>query len=286
MREPKPNNHPLAPTFDVPKGACDAHFHIFPPIFEVPLAPDAQYEPVVATNDDYLKMAQAIGMARGVLVQPTVYGTDNSLLMRMLAENPQYRGIAVVEPDAPVVDLRRLSKMGVQGIRMSGMPRGNGAHEYLRAMGRIATEFGWHIQAFVGARTLMMIAATLKSLPVTIVFDHFAGLHPRQSNPCPERSALESLLETGRTWVKLSGIYRSSIAGPPYYDMNGVAAWLIRTAPDRLVWGTDWPHSHMRGRPMPNDGSLLNLLAEQAATDELRRAILVDNPAKLYGFGD
>jgi len=281
-QEIAPDPHPHEPGFTVPAGACDAHFHIFLDPADYPLVNNPRFKPVIATNAQFQNMSKALHIERAVLVQPTVYGTDNRLLVRMLEENPDYRGIAVIDQNTPRAELQRLDRAGCRGIRMSGMPPGPAAHDYLRDMAKMAADVGWHIQIYAGPGTLMKVAETLASLPTDVVLDHFAGLVPMHAHDCPERRVLAALLETGRTWVKISGAYRSSKSGPPYEDTIPLARWLIQKAPDRIVWGSDWPHPHLNGGAMPNDGDLLNLFALQAESEGMRKKILVDNPTALY----
>jgi predicted TIM-barrel fold metal-dependent hydrolase len=229
-------------------------------------------------------MAQRLGLQRAVLVQPTIYGTDNRLLLDTLAQDRCCRGVCAIDDHTSDAELRALDIVGVCGIRVTSIPGGQAAHDYLRqTAGRIAP-LGWHMQLYIGPGLLLKLHRTMADLPVEVVLDHFAGLSAAHAKACDERDALASLLETGRCWIKLSGAYRASLNGPPYRDVQALARWLIAVNEERLVWGSDWPHAHLRGRPMPNDGALLNLLAEQAIDDSQRHRILVDNPAALYRY--
>ena len=158
MNEPLPDPSPNPLTFEMPAGACDAHFHLFPPVSDYPLAPDARYQPGVTTNADYQAMARAVGLERGIIVQPTAYGVDNSVIVDTLEENPNYRGIGSVAPDVSKEELRRLDRAGVKGIRMSAIPRGEAAFDYVRALARIAADMGWHVQAYIGPGMVLKLA--------------------------------------------------------------------------------------------------------------------------------
>ncbi len=283
--EPQPDPNPVPLCFVVPDLACDSHFHVFPADAAIPLASEPRYRPANTPISAYLAMAAPLQLQRAVLVQPTVYGIDNRLMLQTLEGRPQYRGVCAIGEETDDDELRELDQAGVCGIRVTSIPRGDVAHEHLRRAAHRIAGSGWHMQLYIGPGLLLKLARTLADLPVDVVLDHFAGLSAVHSAPCPERYALQELLESGKCWVKLSGAYRASLQDPPYADVTPLARWLFAVNPERLVWGSDWPHAHLRGRPMPNDGDLLNLLAHQMETPERLQRVLVDNPARLYRFG-
>jgi predicted TIM-barrel fold metal-dependent hydrolase len=223
-------------------------------------------------------------LERAVLVHPTTYGTDNSLLLDVLRDHRNYRGIAVVDFGVTDAQLEQLDRAGVRGIRITAVSAGGVPLAQLDALCARIAPLGWHAQLFVRAEMMLELAPRLPELPVPVVLDHFGGLTAAHAGSSRELDTLLGLLGSGRIWVKLSAVYRASLEGPPYRDMLPIARAIIDKAPDRLLWGSDWPHPNLRGKPMPNDGDLLGLLAAWAPEELLRRRILADNPAVLYGF--
>lgn len=248
------------------------------------MSPARAYTPAVATNADFRRMLGALGLQRAVLVHPTTYGTDNRLLLDVLRENPDYRGIAVVDASVTDAQLEALDRAGVKGIRITAVSAGGVPLAQLDALCARIAPLRWHLQLFMQADRMLEMAPRLPGLPVPVVLDHFGGLTGAHAGGSRELDTLLGLLGTGRIWVKLSAAYRVSLEGPPYRDVLPLARAMIDKAPDRLVWGSDWPHPNLRGKPMPNDGDLLGLLAAWAPDAGLRRRILADNPAALYGF--
>ena len=279
-----PDPQPKAPGFRVPPGACDTHFHIFDHSPRYPFSPARAYTPAKASDEDFRRMLRALGLQRAVLVHPTTYGTDNRLLLDVLRDNPNYRGIAVVDAGVTDAQLQELDRAGVKGIRITAVSAGGVPLAQLDALCARIAPLGWHAQLFVRAEVMLGLAPRLPELPVPVVLDHFGGLTAVHGGASRELETLLGLLGSGRIWVKLSGAYRASLEGPPYRDMLPIARALVAKAPERLLWGSDWPHPNLRGKPMPNDGDLLRLLADWAPEELVRRRILVDNPAGLYGF--
>jgi predicted TIM-barrel fold metal-dependent hydrolase len=272
-----PDPHPRPPGFRVPAGSCDTHFHVFEHSPEYPFSPARAYTPALATNDAYRRMLQAVGVQRAVLVHPSTYGTDNRLLLDVLRDNRDYRGIAVVDSGVSDAHLAELDRAGVKGVRIS-------VPAQLEALAARVAPLGWHVQMYLRAPMMLELAPRLPKLPVAVVLDHFGGLSAAHAGKSKELDTLLGLLGTGKIWVKLSGAYRVTVEGPPYRDVLPIARALVGRAPDRLLWGSDWPHPNLLGKPMPNDGDLLGLLADWAPDESVRRRILVDNPAGLYGF--
>jgi predicted TIM-barrel fold metal-dependent hydrolase len=283
---PGPDPSPTPPGFVPPPGACDCHAHVFGPQDRYPYVAGRTYTPPDCPLPAYRRMLDTLGLARCVLVQPSVYGADNRLMMACLDElGAAARGVAVMSPRATDAELEALHARGVRGLRLnliySGGGVGLGDAEALAA--RIAP-LGWHLQFLVDVSATPDLRRRLARLPVPCVIDHMGHLPAAKGvRDAGFRDLLDALAE-GRTWVKLSGAYRmTALADPPYDDVRPMAEALIAANPDRLVWGSDWPHPALHV-PMPNDGTLLDLLAAWAPDALLRRRILVDNPARLYGF--
>ncbi len=247
------------------------------------MSPARGYTPAKATNEDFRRMLRALGLQRAVLVHPTTYGTDNRLLLDVLRDNPDYRGVAVVDLNVTDAQLEELDRAGVKGIRITAVSAGGVPLGQLDALCARIAPLKWHLQLFARAEKLLELAPRLPKLPVPVVLDHFGGLTTAHAGS-RELDTLRGLLGTGRIWLKLSAAYRVSLGGPPYADVLPLARALIDKAPDRLLWGSDWPHPKLHGKPMLNDGDLLGLLGTWAPEEPLRRRILADNPAALYGF--
>lgn len=283
---PGPDANVKAPVQKAPAGSCDCHMHIFGRPGTVPLNPERDYTPPEADMAAYRHMADTLGVTRTVVVQPSVYGTDNGCSREAVEElGNSGRGVAVIDDGTPAAELQRLHNAGFRGARFNLVSGGGIALDKLEAVAARLHDMGWHLQTFISARALAANVDRVERLPVDVVVDHLGGPDPTQGVEQPGFQALLRLLDNGRTWVKLSGAYRADPGAAPWPIADPFATALIARAPDRLVWGTDWPHPHLRGNPMPNDGDLLDRLrAWTDGDDGLWRKILVDNPAALYGF--
>lgn len=277
-------NEPKRPRLAAPPGACDTHMHIYEDRF--PLAPTATFKPPHAPTADYLAMRKRIGVARTVVVQPTGYGFDNACTLEaMAAMGASARGIAVVPPDVKEADLDRLTKAGMRGIRYFMLPGGVLPWESLETMAAKVGAFGWHVQLQLDGRQLPEREAQLKRLRGTLVIDHNGKFLEPVTVEDPAFQCLLRLLETGRTWVKLSAPYETSKKGPPLYpDVGALAKALVKAAPERCVWATNWPHPSVPRAQRPDDADLLDLLLDWAPDAATRNKILAANPATLYGF--
>lgn len=286
---PAPDPKPHGPGFAVPAGACDCHAHVIGPVRRYPFVPIRSYTPPDALLQDYLAVVGALGLTRTVLVQPSMYGTDNSVMLDAIRQldrsgtGPEARAVAVVPPDVPDAELERLHARGVRGVRVNMVYAGGGL-----GLGSVHTiaerirSFGWHIQILADVSRIAPEMVELGRLPVPVVFDHFGHLGAARGARDPGFLALVELARRGAAWVKLSGAYRLTQQHElPYDDVRPLADALITAAPDRLLWGTDWPHT-VCPVAMPNDGDLLDLLQVWAPDETLRRRILVDNPSQLY----
>lgn len=270
-------------------GACDTHLHVYDPN-AVPVL-GARLCPSDATLAEYQRVQKALGLTRCVFIQPSAYGTDNSVMAQALRElGPTARGIAVVDHTVTNAELDALDSVGVRGTRVlygRGDPVPKDAIEPLAH--RLA-ERGWHMQFFMSAARLLDIAPILERLPVDIVLDHFAHLPPRAEPGSPAaqtRDWVSRMLDKGRTWLKVSGAYITSERGAPDFDDVGVhARQYIQRFPERVLWGSNWPHpAALTGETaVPDDAQLLDLAWQWAQTDALRERLFVTNPEALFGF--
>ena len=274
-----------APVFPAPPGACDCHAHIFGPVADYPYAEGRSYTPPDASREEYLAMLATLGIERAVIVQPSVLGFDNRCTTDAVAAfgTHRARSIVMVPPDILEAELQALHDGGARGVRFITTSHGGASLDQLQEIAARIAPLGWHVQMYVPAQTWADLASVVQALPVAVVMDHMAGIHADTPEGDEGLAAVLRLLERGRFWVKLSG-YRSSVAGHPYADVAPLARRLAALAPERCVWGTDWPHPNMHAH-MPDDGELLDLLAAWVPDEGRRHRILVDNPARLYGFG-
>lgn len=290
---PAPDRTPRKPRMVFPVRACDTHAHICGPAARFPYAEERIYTPPDATSDDYLALLTTLGVERAVLIQPSVYGTDNRALLDVLSRVPSgLRGIAVVDSDIDTARVKALDDAGIRGIRLNVVdhngPRNVIPEERVRKLANVIAPFGWHIECLINTDEAPGFAAAIDELAVDVVVGHLG--YPKSGAAAWLQSpALEDFLrlfERGRCWVKLTGPYRiSSAPDLPYADVTPLAQRLAAVNPDRLLWGSDWPHVMMK-KPMPNDGDLSDLIADWLPDAALRRQVLVDNPAELYGFAE
>ncbi len=272
------------PRLKAPAGSTDSHFHIFGPHARYPLSPGRSYTPPEALVEQYLALAARLGIERMVVVQPSIYGTDNACTLDAVARfgKDRARAVVVIDEQASPHALRRMHEAGARGVRFNAVS-GNGTPlEQLQTLARRIAPLGWHLQLYVHGEQLVELAPALPGLGLPVVIDHMGGVSTAKGVDHPEFRALLGLLEGGRAWVKLCG-YRSSAAGYPFADVAPMAKALIAAAPERCLWGTDWPHpSYLR--TMPDDGELLDLLGDWAPDAARQRQILAENPVALYGF--
>lgn len=282
---------PCLPSLDVtpqpswrgPAGSCDCHFHIFGPYDRFPLDAGRHYDPPEALIPAYLRVAKALGIDRMVIVQPSVYGTDNECSLDAAAQFglDRARVVAVIDDGISDAGLRDLHARGTRGVRFNAVS-GNGTPiEQLDTLARRIATLGWHLQVYSTGPLLADLAPILAMLPVPVVIDHIGGVRTADGLNGAGFQALLKLLDTGHAYVKLSG-YRIS-GGPPFADVAPFARALLAAAPERCLWGTDWPHPSLETW-MPEDGHLFDLLGEWAPDNAARRRVLVENPARLYGF--
>lgn len=272
------------PQLKAPPGACDTHMHIYDRRF--PVASTAPFPPPEAPVAAYLKVRQRLGIERTVVVQPAAYATDNRCTLEaMAAMGPTARGVAVVDADASDAELDRLTKAGIRGIRFFMLRGGVLPWDILEGMAARVAAFGWHVQLQLDGRDLPQHEAVLKRLKSALVIDHVGKFLEPVPVDHPSFRCLVRLVEGGRTWVKLSAPYEVSKVGPPHYDdVGALAKVLVKTAPERMLWASNWPHPTPPKGVVPDDAVLLDMLLDWAPDEATRRRILADNPAHLYGF--
>ena len=269
-----------------PPNATDCHHHIYSSRFKVD--PNSSLRPGDASVADYRLLQKRIGTSRNVIVQPSTYGVYNDGLIEALGEcGPTARGIAVINASVTDDELKRLDAARVRGVRFNlATPGGATTMEMLEPVAKRIAPMGWHVQFNMSADTTLAAKDLLNRLPCQIVFDHLAHMPEPLGIGHPAFAVVVDLLQRGKAWVKLSGAYADTkIGAPTYADSTTVAQAYVKTAPERLVWGSDWPHPSMQDRPpLPNDALLFDLLAAWAPEEATRRRILVENPENLYGF--
>jgi D-galactarolactone isomerase len=271
---------------NVPTGSVDCHHHIYDNRF--PYDPATTMRLPDATVSDYRQLQTRLGLSRNVVVQPSSYGTDNRCLVDALQQfGENARGIAVIDERTPDEELELLHKYGVRGIRFNLSRPGGAGIELLERLAMRVAPFGWHVQVHVLGPAYLEFETKLAHLPTNIVIDHLGRIPQPDAMRHEAFSVLRRLVSAGRTWIKLSGAYHDSLDGAPSYPDSGtMARYWLEHAPERVVWGTDWPHpaSIVGEKALPDDAQLLDLLGEWATSQTLRHAVLVNNPCQLYGF--
>jgi 2-pyrone-4,6-dicarboxylate lactonase len=281
---PGPDPNPRQPLITFPAGSCDCHSHIFGPQDAFPYVPNAAYIPPDALPQDYVRMLRIIGCQKAVLVQPSIYGTDNRCMIAALKSGVfDFRGVAVVDENISDKGLEALHLAGVRGVRINLASETEGLP--LEQAPRIAMRIkplGWHLQFFVRIGKFLSLDQMIAQLPVPCVIDHFAHATAVGGIETPEFKSLLRLARLEHVWFKLIGPYRISTQWPLFPDVLPLVRLLVDAAPDRCVWGTDWPHPNTAY--MPNDGDLADMIGEWLPDAERRHKVLVDNPGRLYDF--
>lgn len=282
---PPPNPDPSLPARRPPAGACDAHCHIYGPFARFPLPDDRSFTPSEAPEAALRALHERMGISRAILVQSQGHGFDHRPLLDALERQPaRYRGVALIRSDTSDAEIRTYDRAGICGVRFSFLSHLGGAPDLkaVAAAARRVAGLGWHIAIHVTGTDIARYRDFISGLPTRVVIDHMARPDIRQ-DLAPVREALFRLLDTGRVWVKLSGADRLSHAGPPYEDVVPYARSLLDHAPERALWGSDWPHVNLSG-PMPDDGVLLDFVDRIALTPALKQRLLVENPTTFFGF--
>lgn len=288
---PDPNTRP--PHWTLPAGACDTHFHVFGPPDRFPFAASRRYEPPAAPIEHYWNVQKITGLSRAIAVQPTAHGTDNSAILDAVKRSEgRMLAVACIDEGIRDADLADMRAAGVRGARFSLMSDRAGSEDAIAGqLGRIEA-MGWSLVLHIEPQYLLAHEAFIRALPVPTVIDHMARIDPAAGLAQPAFQLLLDLLGEDRFWTKICCVDKISTypqahveSGLPFADVIPFARAVIDAAPDRVIWGSDWPHGNTfaPGRT-PNEGDLLDLLAEMAPDPATRHGILVENPARLYGF--
>lgn len=278
-----------SPRTAVPAGACDCHVHVYDSRF--PVAAGAKLLPPDASVQDYRALQQRIGTSRTVLVTPSTYGADNRCMLKALASlGSDARGVAVIDGSESDEELQRLHAAGVRGVRLNLSLGVSGSVDSLLPLAQRIAPLGWHLQLLMTPDMLAAQGKVLRLLPVPMVFDHFGRISPALVGRHPAYDLLLDLLQDGQAWIKLSGGYIvSERHAVDDLELDALAAGYLRAAPQRVLWGSDWPHATASCgvHPMPDDALQIDRLADwahQSGDSATLQRVLVDNPAALYGF--
>jgi 2-pyrone-4,6-dicarboxylate lactonase len=278
---PHPNPH--RPEFKLPPGACDTHCHVFGPGSRFPYAENRRYTPPDAPSEKLAALHRHLGISRAVLVQASAHGTDNRAMLDAIAHDPDdRRGVAMVDTSISDEELRRLDDGGVRAVRYNFVRHLGGAPDYavIRAMARRIAPLGWHLVLHLDAEDLVDHEAFLLSLDIPYVIDHMGRVAASEGLKQRPFVRLLELMRAPLACVKISGAERVSSQGHDFADAIPFARELVACAPDRVLWGTDWPHPNVRA--MPDDGDLVDVLPRLVPDEATRTKVLVDNPTRLY----
>lgn len=271
----------LPPDMTIPDGACDCHMHLFDERY--PFSSEATLVHETASVDDYLLLRQRLGLSRCVVVQPSSYGLDHTVLLAGLRRlGSSARGIAVVTPELDDQLLQKLNDHGVIGARFNLVQRGATQETMLEQVAERIRDIGWHLQLHLLSQDLLKLAERIGSLNVPVVLDHFARVATDPTVSDEVTTTVMSLMETGRVWVKLSGAYIASSKEAGYADLDGFVSQILARHPERVVWGSDWPH--VTETHKPDDTKLMSLLNRWTPDPQVLQTILVNNPKRLYSF--
>lgn len=283
--EGAPNSSGSEPAkLKAPANACDCHMHVYDARFPA-VRPGSRMQ-TNATVADYRLLQKRTGTTRTVVVTPAVYVTDNRVTLDAIAQLGDARGVAVLHPTVTEAELKALADGGIRGIRFTQFDPNTATTtiDMIEPLSKRVADLGWHVQIHMRGDQIADAADLLMRLPSPIVFDHMGRLPQPEGVNHAAFTLIRKLIDRGRTWVKLSGAYMDTRVGAPTYaDKTPIAQAFIKAAPERMVWGSDWPHPTEKEKP--DDAALFDLLAEWAPDEAVRRRILVDNPAELYGFG-
>ena len=278
-----PDPNPVKPHYVPPPGACDAHCHVFGPGERFPYAPNRTYTPPDAPKEKLAALHRHLGLTRAVLVQASCHGSDNSAVLDAIAaSNGAWRGVGMVAMDINDRELEKLHAGGVRGVRFNFVAHLGGAPDLKAVDGVLAriAPLGWHVVLHLDAVDILTYKDFLNHLRVPFIIDHMGRVEARHGLGQKPFRLLLGLIKNELAWVKVSGCDRISSSGKPYHDAIPFARKLIETAPERVLWGTDFPHPNVK--VMPNDGELIDLFAAFCSDNALRKKVLLDNPARLY----
>ncbi|GGF57128.1 2-pyrone-4,6-dicarboxylate hydrolase [Azorhizobium oxalatiphilum] len=282
---PPPLADPHPPAQRPPAGACDSHCHIFGPFERFPPPDDRSFTPSEAPETALRALHDRMGFSRAVIVQSQGHGLDHRPLLDALAHAPdRYRGVALVRPATTDADIRSFDAAGICGTRFSFLSHLGGTPdlEAVAATAKRVAPLGWHTAIHVAGTDIATYADFIATLPTPVIIDHMAR-PDIAADLAPIREALFRLIDTGRVWVKLSGADRLSKAGSPYADVSGYARALLNHAPERMLWGSDWPHVNLSAA-MPNDGTLVDWIDTVATTTAIKYLLMVKNPAEVFRY--
>jgi predicted TIM-barrel fold metal-dependent hydrolase len=279
---PDPDTRP--PRTRLPPGACDAHCHVFGPAAVFPYAPDRAYTPPDAPYEALVRLHRTLGVERAVIVHASCHGSDMAVTLDAIARSGgAMRGVCVVDPGVTDAELAQLDAGGIRGVRFNFVRHLGGMPDmafFQRVLAQVEP-LGWHVVLHLDAQDIVPLAPVISALRIPFVIDHMGRVRAKDG---PEQPAFRQLLDLMRNplaWVKICGAERVSSTGAPFRDALPFACALVDLAPDRVLWGTDWPHPNIAG-DMPNDGDLVDLLAEAVESEAARHRVLVDNPSRLY----
>jgi len=284
-----PDFNPLAPKFKMPANACDTHAHVMGPAARYDYSPARVYTPPDCLPNQYRHLLDTLGVERAVLIQPSVYGSDNAAMLDAMRADPsRMRGVAVVNPSITDAELKAMDTAGVRGLRVNivdvkDRKPGTLPMDVLRPLAARIRPMGWHIEFLMHANEFPDLDKTFSDFPVPIVLGHLGYMKGCPGTDNPGFQALLRLMQAGKAWVKLTGPYRISNHDLPHADTVPYAHALMKANPAQVIWGTDWPHVMHKGQ-IPNDGELTNLLLDWVPDEKQREQVLVGNPARLYGF--
>ncbi|MFT4210520.1 MAG: amidohydrolase family protein [Microbacterium sp.] len=283
---PPPHPSPRRPNWVLPANACDTHSHVFGPAAIFPYAADRTFTPVDVPRDEVLARQRFLGFQRSVIIQSSCYGLDHTVLLDALRSDPEHlRGAAIVTGATTTAELDELDRAGVRGARLHFMPHLGEALTPIeqRAVIDAVHARNWHVEIHVQGDGIVEHESRLAALEGRVVIDHLARVDLRQGLDSPAVRSVRRLLDLGHVWLKLSAVDRVSLTGPPYPDAVELARLFAQHAPERVLWGTDFPHPNIEG-DAPDDGLLVDLVPQIAPTPAARQLLLVDNPAEVFDF--
>ncbi len=284
-----PDPNPRKPRLKAPPGSWDTHFHVWGPPHLFPYSEKRRYTPPAAPVEHYLAVARVIGLERGVIVQPSAHGTDTRVTLDAIEKSSgRLRGMIRADATLTPVDVKRLHAAGVRGLRIAlRHEHGNQFNATLfHQMVGLVSPLNWALDLQIDDDAIADLSALILKVPVPVIIDTFGDIDfDKGGLEQPAFKAMIALLETGRVWVKIHGANRFLARGVAYDDIVKMARAYLAVAPDRVIWGTDWPHSEIfEPGQMPNDGDLIDMLLDYAPDEALRKTILVDTPSALFDF--
>lgn len=281
-----PDANTRSPVFKLPVNACDAHCHVFGPHAIFPYHETSSYHPPDASRENLTSLHERLGVERAVIVQASCHGTDNSAMMDAIAHSKgQYRGVCIANSSFSEEDFADLHASGVRGVRFNFVAHLGGAPdlEDMKSVLERVKPLGWHLVIHVNAEDIISYEDFFSQFDMPIIVDHMGRIPTEGGTQQKAFQILLEFMQRENWWAKICGSERISSEGPPFHDAIPFAKQLLVTAPDRILWGTDWPHPNIK-KWMPNDGDLVDLVPLFALDEVLQQKVLVDNPARLYGF--